>query len=74
MQKKIVDEIQKLTPTREKVFEYKKNSEEVSIDLDNVMKDMLVCSEECDGHSFVCDSDSERRKKQVCEVFLANSK
>ena len=46
-----VDE--KLTPTREKLSQYKKDSEELSIGLDNVMKAMLVCSEECDGRSII---------------------
>ena len=36
-------------PAPEKVYSYKKGSEKISIDLDGVVKAMLVCAEECEG-------------------------
>lgn len=50
----IVDE--KLTPAREKAFKFKRDSEEHSIDLDNVMKAMLVCAEESDGQRYAASA------------------
>lgn len=52
--KEIVDE--KLTPTHRKVYKYKKNSDEFSIDLDNVVKAMLVCAEEPEGQRYVASA------------------
>ena len=53
---KIIDE--KFTPTNEKAFKYKKNSKdkESSINLDNVMKAMLVCAEEYDGQRYAASA------------------
>ena len=52
--KEIVDE--KLTPTHRKVYKYKKNSDEFSIDLDNVVKAMLICAEEPEGQRYVASA------------------
>lgn len=66
----IVDE--ELTPTSEKLFKYKKDPEELSIGLDNVMKAMLICSEECDGQRYVASSIVACTKYQdVVETLVA---
>lgn len=51
---KIVEE--KFTPSPEKVFEHRKGSDSTSIDLDGVMKAMLVCGEECEGQRYVASA------------------
>ena len=51
---KIINE--KFTPTLEKVFTYKKGSETITIDLDEIMKAMLVCAEECGGQRYVASA------------------
>ena len=51
---KIVSE--KFTPTIQKVYTYKHGSETISIDLDVVMKAMLVCAEECGGQRYVASA------------------
>lgn len=51
---KVVDE--KFAPTLEKVFIYKKDAKEVSIDLDKVMKAMLVCGDESEGQRYAASA------------------
>jgi hypothetical protein len=66
---KIVSE--KFTPTLEKVYTYKKGSETISIDLDGVMKAMLVCAEECEGQRYVASAILACNQKENHEDVVA---
>jgi hypothetical protein len=43
--------IEKFAPESRSTFKYKKDSEEISVELDKVMIAMLACAEECGGES-----------------------
>ncbi|KXN89302.1 hypothetical protein AN958_05806 [Leucoagaricus sp. SymC.cos] len=60
---KIINEI--FVPDPSSTYKYKKNSEEISVELDKVMIAMLACAEECGGES---------GKRYVASAILACSK
>jgi hypothetical protein len=70
---KVVSE--KFTPALQRVYTYKKGSETISIDLDVVMKAMLVHSEKCGGQRYVASAilacSQKESYKDVVETLAA---
>jgi hypothetical protein len=67
---KVISE--KFTPSLQRVYTYKKESEKTSIDLDDVMKAMLACAGESRGQRYVASAIVAcNQKEDVVEMLVA---